>query len=49
METLEKIIIPPIEFNKCTTRLALNKLTLVGCPYVLVTLNIICDAVKQIV
>jgi len=46
MESIEKII-PPIEVTKCTTRLALNKLSLDCCPYVLDTINIIFDTVKQ--
>jgi len=46
MESLEKIILPPIEVTKCITRLALNKLSLGCCPYVFVTLNVTINVLK---
>ena len=49
MESLEKIILPPIEVTKCTTRLALNKLSLDCCPYVFVTLKMTINVLKQTV
>ena len=47
MESLKKIILPPIEVTKCTTRLALNKLSLDCCRYVFVTLKMTLNVLKQ--
>jgi len=49
MESHEKINLPEIEVTKCTTRLALNKLSLDCCSYVFVTLKMKINVLKQTV
>jgi len=49
MESFEKIILPPVEVTKCTTRLALNKLSLDCRRYVFVTLMMTINVLKQTV
>ena len=47
MESLENIILPNIEITKCTTCLALNKLSLDRCPYVFFTFKMTLNVLNK--